>query len=446
MASPAAAAAVSAYNHLLAEDPQAAVEQEAWLAEAFTAAGVTFDGAPMRTFLRPVLVPRPDWDRLREDGKGLLELAVRVARRAFGGDALALCAYLGLPDEHASWIAVDPGPPDVLLSRLDAFLTPAGPAFIEVNNDAPAGFGYGDAMAGVFAELRAFQKFATGRRVSYPASAPALVSAVLGAAPRGGTGIVAIVDWAEVKTRADQEILARAFERAGRRTRLVDPRELVVRHGRLWAGTDPVDLVYRRALLGELVARADEARPLLHAYRERVAVFVNSFRCQLSEDKALFALLSDEQYRDLLTPDERALAHRLVPWTRKVEQRRTVRDGREVDLVPLLVAERERLVLKPAHGYGGESVLVGAEVGAAAWDSALQAAIGGPWVAQERAAIPAEEFPVVESGVLAFERLNVNANPFYVDGAEAGGVARASRSSVINVSAGGGSVPMFVVD
>ena len=436
----------SEYNQLLAADPAAAVEQAAWLADAFTRAGVTFDGEPMRTFLRPALVARSDWDRLREDGRRLLALAVRLARRAFGGDALALCAYLGLPDEHAPWIAVDPGPPDVLLSRLDAFLTPEGPAFIEVNNDAPAGFGYGDAMAEVFAELPVFRKFATTRRVSYPASAPAPVTAVLAAAPRGGTGIVAIVDWAEVKTRADQEILARAVERAGRRCRLVDPRELVVRHGRLWAGTDAVDLVYRRALLGELVARADEAEALLQAYRERVAIVVNSFRCQLSEDKALFALLSDEQYEDLLTPDERAVARRLVPWTRKVEERRTVKDGREVDLVPCLVADRERLVLKPAHGYGGQSVLVGAEVGAAEWEGAVQAAIGGPWVAQERALIPAEEFPVVERGELTFERLNVNANPFYVEGAEAGGVARASRSSVINVSAGGGSVPMFVVD
>jgi hypothetical protein len=33
-----------------------------------------------------------------------------------------------------------------------------------------------------------------------------------------------------------------------------------------------------------------------------------------------------------------------------------------------------------------------------------------------------------------------------VEGGEAGGVARASQQAVINVSAGGGSVPMFVVD
>ena len=59
--------------------------------------------------------------------------------------------------------------------------------------------------------------------------------------------------------------------------------------------------------------------------------------------------------------------------------------------------------------------------------------------------IPEEPFPTFEEGSLRFEMLNVNANPFYVLGSEAGAVTRASRGAVINVSAGGGSVPMFVV-
>jgi hypothetical protein len=46
---------------------------------------------------------------------------------------------------------------------------------------------------------------------------------------------------------------------------------------------------------------------------------------------------------------------------------------------------------------------------------------------------------------VAFESLKVNVNPFYVHGGDAGAIARVSRSSVINVSAGGGSVPTFVV-
>jgi uncharacterized circularly permuted ATP-grasp superfamily protein len=75
----------------------------------------------------------------------------------------------------------------------------------------------------------------------------------------------------------------------------------------------------------------------------------------------------------------------------------------------------------------------------------VRAALGGAWVVQERVHIPEEPFPVVEAGRLAFQPVKVNVNPFYVRGANVGAVTRASRSAVINVSAGGGSVPTFVV-
>ena len=116
-----------------------------------------------------------------------------------------------------------------------------------------------------------------------------------------------------------------------------------------------------------------------------------------------------------------------------------------MDLVPYVLGHAAELVLKPAHGYGGQSVLVGVEATPAAWQSTVERALASPWVVQERVPIPREEFPVCDEGRLAFEPLGVNANPFYAAGAEAGAVARASRSAVINVSAGGGSVPTFVV-
>ncbi len=112
---------------------------------------------------------------------------------------------------------LDPGEPDVVLSRLDAFLTEAGPRFIEINSDAPAGFGYSDRMARVFQELPLFRAFGARVPVGYRSSEEALVRAVL--APwraRGGKDmpLVAIVDWADVKTRADQEILREALSSA----------------------------------------------------------------------------------------------------------------------------------------------------------------------------------------------------------------------------------------
>jgi uncharacterized circularly permuted ATP-grasp superfamily protein len=186
-------------------------------------------------------------------------------------------------------------------------------------------------------------------------------------------------------------------------------------------------------------------RDFLRAYAEGRAVFVNPFRCRLSEDKAFLGLLTDEVFAFLMTDDERALVARTVPWTRKLEERRTRKNGREVDLLPYVRDHRAGLVLKPAHAYGGRDVLVGDETGEAAWDEALRAGTGKAWVVQERVEIPEEPFPTFAGGALRFEHLKVNANPFYVLGGEAGAVARASRQSVINVSAGGGSVPSFVV-
>ena len=371
-----------------------------------------------------------------------------MARDVFEGDVGRLCDFLGTPAAERRWVAHDPGPPDVVLSRLDAFVTPDGPRFIEINSDAPAGFGYSDRMARLFEELPVFRAFARSVPVSYRAVHRGADPG--GASPSGGgrTGPprIAIVDWAEVKTLPDQEILREAFLSRGVECVLVDPREMEISGGRLHAAGAPVDLVYERAVLSELVAREDEVRAYLEAYDGGLCPFVNSFRCRLTEDKAFFAILTDEAFAPLMSEDERALLTRVLPWTRRVAERRTLKDGREVDLVPFILANREELVLKPAHDHGGRSVFLGSETPAGEWEAAVRAALDAPWVVQERVRIPEEPFPVLdESGELAFVSLKVNANPFYVAGEEAGAVTRASRSSVINVSAGGGSVPTFVV-
>ena len=53
-------------------------------------------------------------------------------------------------------------------------------------------------------------------------------------------------------------------------------------------------------------------------------------------------------------------------------------------------------MLKPAHGYGGRSVLVGDETAPEAWAAAVQDGLREPWVVQERVHIPEEVFPRLE--------------------------------------------------
>ena len=445
----AVAAAIAAYHRLLEADEAGALEQVARLEAGFRRRGVTFAGQPMPSFVRPHFVSRADFDVLCAAACRLVEICARVARHAFGGDLSRLLAFLGTPETEARHVRFDPGEPDVMLSRVDAFLAHGQPRFIEINSDAPAGFGYGDRMAELVRDLPVFSAFARTFEVSYPTSAPRLLDAVLGAAkPRraGTVPTVAIVDWAEVKTRPDQEILSEAFRARGASCFLADPRDAERNAGRLQFGGRIADVVYRRAVLSEMCEREAESRVFLEAYRAQEAVFVNSLRCRVSEDKAFFALLTDEAFAALLSEDEREFVGRFVPWTRRVAERRTTRGGQEVDLIPHVLEQREGLVLKPAHGYGGASVYVGSETSPSDWEEAVGQGLAGAWVVQERVEIPEEPFPVVENGRLAFRSFKVNVNPFYVRGAGVGAVTRASRSVVINVSAGGGSSPTFVLE
>lgn len=438
--------AIRYFNEAVRRDPRSAHRQWLGLQDQFRARGITFGGEPMATFLRPQFVDRATWVALTSAATQLVTLSERVARTAFDGQLEDLLDFLEAPESHRPLLRAVPPGPDVSLSRVDGFIGRGGVRLIEINSDAPAGFGYADRMTEVFTQLPLLREMRRERPIDAVGSVDALVAELRGYA-RVATPRVAIVDLRGVRTLPDQEILREEFERRGLATVLIDPRDLEVGGGRLLAEGQPVDLVYRRTVISEVLGIEGDAPAFFEAYRKGLAVFVNSFRCYLSEDKAFFALMTDEHFHHLLSPRERAFVAAHVPWTRKVEERRTEWRGEGVDLIPWMEAHRAELVLKPSHGYGGDSVTVGSAVDEAQWSRAIQNALSRKgWIVQQRVDIPEEEFPVFEAdGTLRFESLKVNTNPFYVGGAPVGAVTRISRDAVINVSAGGGSVPTFAV-
>lgn len=438
--------AAERFNDAVRRDVPAARAQWLGLLDSFGDRGITFGGRPMPTFLRPQFVDRDTWITLTTSATQLIRLSKRVAATVFDSRLEDLLDFLGAPESHRRLLRLDPPGPDVALSRVDGFIADDRVRFIEINSDAPAGFGYADRMTEVFARLPLVSGMTTTDPLLVIGSIDALV-ANLRSHARVANPRVAIVDLKTVRTRPDQEILREEFERRGLDTILCDPREMEIAKGRLSAGGRAIDLVYRRTVIGEVLAIENEAPAFFEAYAKGLAVFVNSFRCYLSEDKAFFAILTDERFASLLSEGERLFVATYVPWTRKVEERRTEWRGQAIDLLPWIEQHREGLVLKPTHGYGGDNVIVGSSVDDPRWSGAVRdASARGGWIVQERVEIPEEEFPVFdESGALSFESLKVNTNPFYVGGAEVGAVTRISRDPVINVSAGGGSVPTFVV-
>ena len=404
-------------------------------------------------FLRPFFLDAADEPRVARVAEALWTLGERVAEVAMSSPQIL--RQLALSDDEIRLARIEPGYKTTsTAARADAFILPDSLQFAEYNGESPAGAGYSQGLAELFSEEALMQRF----RERFDARAYRTIEALLDAllesyAEWGGTAsppAMAIVDWREVPTYSEFEILRYAFIALGVPTVVCDPRDLEFRGGALYASGQRIDLVYRRVLINDILAREDDCRPLLRAYEARAACVANSLRCKIPHKKAFFAVLTDSRHEGLFSDDQRAAIRAHVPWTRILADTSTEREGRRAGLLQIAREARERLVLKPNDEYGGTGVLLGWEVSVSAWDDALEAALREPegtWVLQERIPIRREIFPQFDGeGAVTFRDMLVDMAPYLFRGRMVGYLTRLSATGLANVTSGGGQVPAFVVD
>jgi len=157
-------------------------------------------------------------------------------------------------------------------------------------------------------------------------------------------------------------------------------------------------------------------------------------------------MLSDEANRGWFTPEQQVAIARCIPWTRRLREGYTTYNGERIDLLPFVLAGRERLVLKPNDDYGGRGVVIGWETEPGAWEQAVMAALTTSTVVQERVEIPREDYATFIDGRLEISQRLVDLDPYvYGGGLVEGCGVRLGTGAILNVSAGGGSaVPMLI--
>ena len=426
--------------------------------------GVFFGDRPLCTVLRPRLLRRAEYRFLQRTGAHVLRAFEAVGRRALEDDALR--AQFGLTGWEEELVHDDPGfPATSPVSRLDSFLTepdagapaPDAPAlrglyFTEYNAESPAGAAYNDVLTELFYGLPAVRRFQrTWELQPLPArhhTLHALLDAWHAWSGDRRRPRVCILDWAEVPTYSEFVLFRDYFVRQGLDCVIADPRHCEYRAGKLWAGGAPVDLIYKRVLISELIERGGMEQPVVRAVRDRAVCLVNPFRCKILHKKASLAVLSDERNHHLLDAEARAAVLAHVPWTRVVEERTTVHGGATVDLVPFVADRKDRLVLKPNDEYGGKGIVLGWEVGQAAWEAALRIALDEPYIVQERVALPSEPYPHWSGGTVQVASRMLDTAPYAANGTYVDGcLTRLSTAALLNVTAGGGStVPTFVAE
>lgn len=443
---PVISRAVEDYDRLLQDEKELVEEIDDRLFERMRQARLTFGGRVLCPFLRPNFVSPAVYEEVRGVCRGILGAIAKVEERL----GTELWDRVDLTREERELMAIEPGyRRSSPTSRLDAFLTTSAYQFVELNAESPAGIGYAEALTDLFLDLPVMKKFQEKWTVHRFRARERLLETLLECYREGGGQeehpTIAIVDYEDVPTRTEHMLLRDFFAEKGHPTFVCDPRDLTFERGALRCEGRPLDIVYKRLLVNEFLEKVDKLQPLLEATRKRAVTMVNPFRCKPLHKKAIFAVLTDDDLQGLFSEAERAAIARHVPWTRRVTEERTRRDGADIDLPEYIREHRERLVMKPNDEYGGKGVYIGAETSAAEWEAALAGALRSSYVVQDKVDLRREAFPELGPEGLRTRELVVDLDPFIFQGEVEGFLTRLSGTSLANVTSGGGQVPAFLV-
>lgn len=443
--------AIEQYHQLLHEDGLA---DDSWgqLEGQLRSRGLFFGDRPLCTVLRPRFLLAEQYRFLQQRVSLLLSAFDKAYQRAIADPGFR--AQFGLLEWEEELIRDDHGYRDPSpVSRLDAFFVHerGGLRFTEYNAETPAGAAYGDLLSEAFLGLPVMRRFLRQWEVRPLPARHQVMHALLTAyqewSGRRELPRIAILDWKEVPTYSEFVVTVDYLRSQGVDCVIADPREVEYRGGRLYADGHPVDLIYKRVLISELVERGGMDHPVVRAVREGAVCMVNPFRCKILHKKASLAVLTDERNAEMFGEEEQDAIAAHIPWSRVVEERRTTFRGKEIDLIPFIRDGREHLVLKPNDEYGGTGIVLGWEADAEQWEAALRQALAEPYIVQDRIDIPSEPYPSLLDGTLRVADRIMDTAPFvfhgeYMDGC----LTRLSTESLVNVTAGGGSsLATFIV-
>lgn len=410
--------------------------------------GLVFGERISCPFLRPHIIARSQYDLITNAAKAIAGAFEKLTRQALVDEHLM--RHLGLTEAEARMARIDPGYAQLCVtSRLDAYVGETDFQFLEYNAESPAGVGDQMQLEKVLFRLshmkELLERHAHCRLEPHRRLLVALLDAYCDWGGEEQQPHIAIVDWRGVPTESEFRILQEYFSAAGYETIIADPDDLSYNGDYLKAGDFKIDILYKRVIIHEFLARSNEHHPLARAYADGRVCMANSFRTKIPHKKAGFAILSDPRYAHLFAPDEIEVMRHHIPWTRRVESGITTFEGCEHDMLALIRAERERLVLKPNDDYGGHGIFIGWETGAESWEGAISLALERPYVVQERVPIKKVRIPTFSDRV-RMEEMFIDFNPFLFGNQPEGALVRLSSSSLLNVTSGGGQTALLVLE
>jgi hypothetical protein len=409
--------AVARYHKILESKPYRELGWVEQLRQAMKARRLELAGKPISPFLRPHFVTREQYESLARGAEALASAVDRLRQLVLGNPVLM--ARLDLLPGERMLAETNPGYKHfAVTSLLDSHIHNGDMRFSHFSAETPIGVLYHDLLSEVFYDAPPMKEFRRTKKVSKISSVKHLHTALLKAFKEFGgkkTPAIGILEFKQpfetVESR-ENHLLRDYFAAHGNQTEIISPEQLEYRNGVLRKGEFTIDVVFRRIRTQEFLVRYDlTVHPLIRAYQDGAICMVNSFRSDLAQRKAMLDILTDDKVTGNFPAHERTAIRTLIPTTRVMAERKVKWGEEEVDLPAFVLANRQRLVLRPNTESAEMPVYEGAAIDDVQWERACRRAIREHYVVQEVVPPVTAIFPLSVYGMLDMKEMRVDVQP-----------------------------------
>ncbi len=114
---------------------------------------------------------------------------------------------------------------------------------------------------------------------------------------------------------------------------------------------------------------------VMRAYTAGSIRLINGPITGLLLNKLNLALLSEHEESDVFSSEEKETIKKYIPWTRKILPGENTFKGEKIIMENFLIANKDRLVIKPSIGLGGQRVYIGQDTFRKQWEDIVNTAL-----------------------------------------------------------------------
>ncbi|KAF0249210.1 MAG: hypothetical protein FD167_1386, partial [bacterium] len=388
--------------------------------------------------MRPYFIERKQYEAVKKAAELVTKGIAQLTKLLVADANLRKELELSQLEESVLEVGLKIESPNIM-SRFDGFLESNRISFIECNIGRLSGYGINIVLCELFNSMPIMQEFCKHYQLEASQFNDTFFDSMLTTYHKwGGKGLPNIAIIWEKGELTNDFYQFQLLEKKGYKVKVVQPKELEFRNGKLFTSDFQVDLIYVHMQWWDWFTKLGFKHPIIKAVNQNAVCPFYWFRTMMFSRKTFFELLSNEKYAHLFEPEVAQALTKYIPWTRKIRESKTIYQGKPIDLLPFIADHRQDFVLKPGFGHGGKGVIIGKDVDDNIWAETLKTALTNPYIVQEYIAAPKDTYPrLTNNNELSFDEYLVDFNPYVWNLEKAEGfMARLSKDSIINISSG----------